>query len=151
MRLLPGLLLLLSALALSGSDPAAVNFVRPGLSLKINSATVAADGTIAVQFSVSDPQGLPLDLAGITTPGAIAASFVASYIPRGASDYVPATSRAATGAVSGAIRQPGADTGGSTRQTADGQYTYTFAAKMPSGFDPASTVSIGIYASRNLT
>ena len=133
------------------AEPNVINFVRPGLALRITNANVAADGTISVTFTVADPQGLPLDVRGVNTPGAIATSFVASYIPRGGTDYVPITSRAATGAVSGTVRQPATDTGGTQTQTAEGQYTYTFAAKAPAGFDPSSTVSIGMWASRNLT
>src|SRR5580765_922564 len=105
------------------ADPRVVNFVRPGLVLKIVGATVAADGTITVQYTLADPQGLPLDSTGVNTPGPVAASFVASYIPRGAESYIPITSRSATGAVSGTIRQPGADAGGALRATADGHYT----------------------------
>ncbi len=133
------------------ADPNVVAFVRPGLKLQITGATVAADGTITVQYSVTDPQGLPLELAGVNTPGMIAPSYMASYIPPGGTDYIPVTSRAATGTVSGAIRQPGTDAGGRLANTADGRYTYVFATKMPAGFDPASTVSIGIWATRNLT
>src|SRR5689334_3432134 len=88
------------------ADPRIVSFVRPGLALKITGATVAADGTITVRYTVSDPAGLPLDLAGLTTPGVITPSYMVSYIPAGGSDYVPISSRAATGNVSGAIRQP---------------------------------------------
>jgi hypothetical protein len=39
---------------------AVVNFVRPGLTVKINSAQVAADGTISVTYTITDPDGLPL-------------------------------------------------------------------------------------------
>jgi hypothetical protein len=60
-----------------------VNFVRPGLVLKITKGSVAQDGTMPLQFSVTDPKGLPLDVQGVTTPGAIATSFVAGYIPGG--------------------------------------------------------------------
>ncbi len=133
------------------ADPRVVNFVRPGLVLKITGASVAADGTISVQFTVTDPQALPLDVAGVTTPGAISTSFIASYIPPAGTDYIPITQRAATGAVSGSVRQPGTDTGGKLTQTGDGAYTYTFATKAPAGLDPASTVAVGMYASRNLT
>jgi hypothetical protein len=107
------------------AEPNVVNFVRPGLALTITNASVAADGTMTVSFTVADPQGLPLDVQGINTPGAIATSFLASYIPKGATDYVAITSRAATGAVSGAIRQPATDAGGTLTPTGNGQYTYT--------------------------
>jgi OmcA/MtrC family decaheme c-type cytochrome len=133
------------------ADSRVINFVRPGLVVKITGATVAADGTITIQFTIADPQGLPLDIAGVNTPGAVAPSFVASYIPVGGTDYVPITQRAATGTVSGAIRQPGADTGGIRTQTTEGSYTYVFAAKAPANLDPAATVAVGIYATRNLT
>ena len=46
------------------------HFVRPGLAIKIDSAQIAADGTISVTYSVTDPEGLPLDITGVTTPGA---------------------------------------------------------------------------------
>src|SRR5438270_9400704 len=62
---------------------ATVEFVRPGLVITINSAKAAADGTLTVVYTVADPKGLPLDVAGITTPGTISLSFVASYIPNG--------------------------------------------------------------------
>lgn len=133
------------------ANPNVVAFVRPGLSLTLRGATVAADGTITVQYSVADPRGLPLELTGVNTPGTISVSYMASYIPPGGTEYIPITTRAATGTVSGAIRQAGADTGGRLTNTGDGQYTYVFATRMPAAVDPASTVSVGLWASRNLT
>ena len=53
------------------ASPATVNFVRPGLTIKIVSAGIAQDGTISVDYKLTDPKGLPLDSAGVTTPGAI--------------------------------------------------------------------------------
>ena len=50
------------------ADASAVNFVRPGLAVKITSASVANDGTIQARFKLTDPKGLPLDRDGITTP-----------------------------------------------------------------------------------
>ena len=91
---------------------ATVEFVRPGLVITINSAKIAADGTMTVVYTVTDPKGLPLDTAGITTPGIVTLSFVASYIPNGQEQYVPYTTRSATGAVSGTVNQAGADAGG---------------------------------------
>src|SRR5437762_357161 len=58
------------------ASPATVSFVRPGLVLKIVSANIATDGTISVDYKVSDPKGLPLDTAGITTPGTVSVSFL---------------------------------------------------------------------------
>ena len=132
------------------ADPSVINFVRPGLVATITAASIAADGTIQAQFTLADPQGLPLDIAGVTTPGAVATSFVAAYIPKGTSDYLSMIARPATGAA-GTANQPAADSGGAVAQTADGKYTYTFHTKAPSGFDRTQTTRIGMWASRDLT
>src|SRR5205085_6728517 len=63
------------------ADANVVNFVRPGLSISIVSAKVATDGTISVNYKLTDPKGLPLDLAGVQTPGAVSVSFCMGYIP----------------------------------------------------------------------
>jgi hypothetical protein len=64
------------------ADAATVDFVRPGLIITINSAKIAADGTITTTYTVTDLKGLPLDVAGINTPGAISLSFVAATFRR---------------------------------------------------------------------
>src|SRR4051794_21762355 len=91
---------------------ALVNFVRPGLVVKVNSAQVAADGTISVTYSITDPKGLPLDIAGVTTPGAVSLSYVAAVLPNDQNQYRAYTTRSATGKVSGTVDQAGADSGG---------------------------------------
>ena len=131
-------------------DSQTVEFVRPGLSITINSAAIAANGTITVTYTLTDPNGLPLDSAGITTPGTIGLSYVAAVIPNGQEDYTAYTTRTATGTVIATIQQPGADSGGSTTG-GPGQYTYTFHTVAPSGFDATATHTIGIYGSRNLS
>src|SRR5579863_7296972 len=75
---------------------AIVNFVRPGLVLKIETASIASDGTIQAKFKLTDPQGLPLDRLGVNTPGAVSISFVASTIPAGQTQYVAYTTRVQT-------------------------------------------------------
>ena len=129
---------------------AVVNLVRPGLNLVIKSAAIAADGTISVTYTISDPQGLPLDQAGVTTPGAVSLSFVAAYIPKGQEQYVSYTTRAASGAAVASTNQPAADSGGTAANVSAGQYTYTFKTKA-ANFDSTLTHTIGIYGSRNLT
>ncbi|MEK7405436.1 MAG: hypothetical protein AAB225_10040 [Acidobacteriota bacterium] len=64
-------------------DQKTVDFVRPGLVIKITGVNIATDGTIRARFRLSDPRGLPLDRLGITTPGAISVSLVAATIPKG--------------------------------------------------------------------
>ena len=38
-----------------------MEFIRPGVALKVFSAGVALDGTITVRLNLTDPKGLPLD------------------------------------------------------------------------------------------
>jgi OmcA/MtrC family decaheme c-type cytochrome len=130
---------------------ATVQFVRPGLNITINSANITSDGTISAVYTVSDPNGLPLDTAGITTPGTISLSFIAAVIPATQPQYTAYTTRAATGSQLGTIQQAGADSGGVITNLAAGQYQYTFKTKAPAAYDVAATHTIGIYGSRNLT
>lgn len=133
------------------ADPALVQFVQPGLVITINSASIAADGTIMTVYTISDPSGLPLDAAGVTTPGAVTLSYVAAVLPNNHEEYIAYTTRAASGPAVASTNQPGADTGGVTTQVRPGQYQYVFHTKAPSGFDVTATHTIGIYASRVLT
>src|SRR5271163_182189 len=55
-----------------------IDFVSPGLVITINSAKIASDGTITVVYSLADPNGLPLDSTGATTPGPVSVSYVAA-------------------------------------------------------------------------
>jgi len=133
------------------ADAQTVEFVNPGLTITVNSAAISATGTITVTYSLTDPDGLPLDSAGITTPGTISLSYVAAVIPNSQQDYTTYTTRAATGTVLGTIQQPGADSGGVVTSAGPGQYTYAFHTVAPPGFDVTATHTIGIYGSRNLT
>jgi len=100
-----------------------VEFVNPGLTISIQSAAIAGDATITVAFTVSDPKGLPLDIAGVTTPGTISLSFLGATIPNGQEQYVSYITRMATGAVIPVTNQPAADSGGTTVQAGPGRYT----------------------------
>jgi len=133
------------------ADAQTVEFVLPGLTITVNSAAIAANGTITVTYTLTDPTGLPLDSAGITTPGTISLSYVAAVLPKGQEDYTTYTTRSATGTALGTIQQPGADSGGVATSVGPGQYTYTFHTVAPSGFDATATHTIGVYGSRNLT
>jgi OmcA/MtrC family decaheme c-type cytochrome len=133
------------------ADAASVEFVRPGLTITVNSAAIGPSGTITVTYTLTDPFGLPLDAAGVSTPGLVSLSYVAAVIPNGQEDYTAYTTRAASGTVIATTQQPGADSGGTTTQVGQGQYQYTFHTVAPSGFDASATHTIGIYGSRDLT
>jgi OmcA/MtrC family decaheme c-type cytochrome len=134
----------------SYADPRLVAFVRPGLIIKITSATVAADGTITTTFTLTDPSGLPLDRLGVQTPGPVSLTFIAAYIPTGQTQYVDYVTRTQTGAVSGTVTQAAGENNGVFTPAGDG-YQYRFSKHAPAGFNAAATHTIGIYASRNLS
>jgi len=133
------------------ADANAIQFVRPGLSITINSAEIAADGTITAVYTIADPSGLPLDATGVTTPGTVAISLVAAVLPNNQTLYTAYTTRVSAGTLLPAATQAGADSGGVSTQVAPGQYQYVFKTKAPAGFDQTATHTIGIYGSRNLT
>jgi len=134
------------------ADANVINFVRPGLVFKVSSASIAQDGTITARVLVTDPQGLPLDRNGVDTPGTVSMSFIAATIPNGQKQYTSYTTRTVTAATGGATGiQAAADSGGTFSANADGDYTYTFKTKAPSGFDTSATHTVAVYGSRNLT
>jgi OmcA/MtrC family decaheme c-type cytochrome len=134
------------------ADPALVDFVNPGLTITINSASINSAGVIGVTYTLTDPSGLPLDVAGVNTPGAISLTYVASYIPKGQEQYVAYTTASATGAKLGTITRPNFEEGGGTvTSVGPGQYQYNFLAKAPAGFDPTVTTTVAVVGSRNLT
>jgi len=138
------------------ASEATVNFVRPGLTMKVVSANIAQDGTISVDYKITDPKGLSLDPAGITTPGAVSVSFLCAYIPNGQTQFFSYTTRTQTSPITNVTAiQAGADSGGTTKQVADGEFVYTFKTKAAgannAAWDATATHRVGIYGSRNLT
>ena len=132
-------------------DQNLVNFVRPGLKIKITSATIQ-DSKITVRFTLTDPKGLPLDREGVTTPGTVSTSFIAAYISKGEKQYTAYTTRIQVSPITNqSAVQPSTDSGGAYAKVAEGEYTYAFGTTVPATYDPTLTHSIGVYASRNLT
>ncbi|HYM12581.1 MAG TPA: OmcA/MtrC family decaheme c-type cytochrome [Bryobacterales bacterium] len=137
------------AFYLSAQD---VDFVRPGLNVTIESASIDAGGVIQVRFKLADPKGLPLDRLGVVTPGAVSISFIAATIPAGASQYTAYTTRQQTSPITKqTATQAGTDSGGSYQQVADGEYTYTFKTLAPAGYNRSAVHTIGFYSSRDLS
>ena len=133
------------------ASKALVDFVRPGLTITINSAQISSAGAISVTYTLTDPNGLPLDEAGVTTPGAVSPTFVAAYIPKGQEQYVALTTGQATGTVLGTITRPAFEEGGKPTPVGSGQYQYTYKAQAPAGFDPTTTYTVAVVGSRDLT
>jgi len=131
---------------------ASIDFVTPGLVITINSAKITSGGVISVTYTLTDPNGLPLDATGATTPGVVSLAYVASYIPKGQAQYVAYTTSQVTGKVLGTITRPDFELGGGTvKQVGPGQYQYTYAAHAPSGFDPDVTTTVAVDGNRDLT
>src|SRR5436305_2676666 len=101
------------------ADANTVNFVRPGLNITIVSAKIANDGTISVDYKLADPKGLPLDLAGVQTPGAVSVSLLLAYIPKGETQFYSYTTRVQTSPITSvSATQAGTDSGGVTQTVA---------------------------------
>jgi OmcA/MtrC family decaheme c-type cytochrome len=131
-------------------------FVRPGLVIDITNGEIANDGTMKVTFKLTDPKGLPLDRAGVVTPGAVSVSFIAATLPNGQDKFQAYTTRVQTAPANSerpgqsAIQAAGQNNG-TFRQIAEGQYEYTFSVRAPANIDRSATHRFGAYGSRNLT
>lgn len=134
------------------ADANLLNFVRPGLIIDVVGHEVAADGTVKARVKLTDLRGAGLDRLGVTTPGTVATSFILATIPAGQAQYTALTTRVQTSPITGqAATQAGTDTGGVWAQVAEGEYTYTFARKLPANTARDIVIAIGAYGSRTLT
>lgn len=137
-------------------DPAKIAFVRPGLEIKILSASAAADGTVKTKVRFQDLKGLPLDKDGITTPGALRAGrpgMLLAYLTKEDSpNYVNYITRVATEAGTGKTAdQATSENNGAWVKTAEGEYEYTYAKKLPTGYDRTATHAVAVFSTRDLT
>ncbi|MGD0580748.1 MAG: OmcA/MtrC family decaheme c-type cytochrome, partial [Bryobacteraceae bacterium] len=129
-----------------------INFVRPGLVLTVLSASIGTDGTMAARMSLTDPEGLQLDPAGVATPGAVTVACTVAVLPSGSNDFVSYTSFPASSSTSGnTTTEVWFDESGTLSPVGDGTYTYTLGTKAPSGFDGYATHRVGCTSSRDLT
>jgi OmcA/MtrC family decaheme c-type cytochrome len=135
------------------ADAATIGFVRPGLVITITSATVASsDGTMTARVSITDPKGLALDKAGITTPGAVSVSCVMAVLPPDDTEFTAYTTRTQVSTINGhSAIQAATDSGGTWTKNGDGDYTYTFKTKAPNPFNAGATHRAGCQSSRDLS
>jgi hypothetical protein len=132
-------------------DETQVAFIRPGLELEILDVVIPSDLKPEVTFMVTDPAGLPLDRAGIFTPGPVSTSFILSYIPEEGKGYLAYTKRVQTSPITGnSAEQASTDSGGSYTDLGDGVYLYKFGTTLPADYDADATHTLGMYATRNL-
>jgi len=126
---------------------------KTGVVVKIQSASIAKDGTITARATIVDSNGNPLDRLGVATPGPVSLSFIAAYIPAGKTQYVSYSTSVANATITKNPSQTQAanDSGGTFLNNAVGDYTYTFKTKAPANFDVTATHAIGVSAYRNLS
>src|SRR5271165_3683559 len=67
------------------------NSFTTGVVLKIKSGSIAKDGTITTQFTLTDANGQGLDVNGVLTAGSEGLGFMAAYIPKGQTQYTSYT------------------------------------------------------------
>jgi OmcA/MtrC family decaheme c-type cytochrome len=133
------------------ADEKTINFVRPGLDLKILAGVVNPDGSMAVRVKITDPMGVPLDRLGVFTPGPVNMSVVAAYLPQDAKYYVSYTTRQQTSPITRvSATQASSDSGGVWADNGNGEYTYTLRTRAPANHDRQATHTFGVYSSRNL-
>ncbi len=136
------------------ADQEVVDFVRPGLVITINSAHITSAAVISITYTLDRSHGLPLDAAGVDTPGVVSLAFIAAYIPKGQEQYVAYTTSQATGPAvmkQSPVRISKRARNTSRTQVAAGQYQYTFKAQAPAGFDPTVTNTVAVDGNRDLT
>src|ERR1035438_5530672 len=125
-----------------------------GVTVKIQSASIAKDGTITARATIVDPDGNPLDRLGVATKGPVSMSFICSYIPAGQTQYVAYTTSVSAATLNLTMpsqTQAANDSGGTFTTNSIGDYTYTFKTKAPANFDATVTTAVGVSAQRNLS
>ena len=128
------------------------DYVRPGFMITVNSITLNANLQPVVDVSYTDGLGVPLDRAGVLTPGAVSMSFVLAWRDPNARDYTAYTFRSVTSSITGmTATQAAADSGGTFQDIDIGHSIYTFKTKLPAGYDATATTTLGIYATRDTT
>ncbi len=133
-----------------------IAYIRPGFVIKVNSVTFTADRRAVVDFTMTDASDQPIDRLGKVTPGVANPSFILAWYSPDTRQYTSFTTRTVTTPPSSprpgvTVQQAGTDTGGQFNDLAVGHYTYTFKTPVPADFDATKTLTLGIYAARNLT
>src|SRR5215470_1365691 len=124
-------------------------YIRPGLNITVNSVTFDAGLHAVVDVSYTDSLGVPLDRAGVLTPGAISMSFILAWWDPNARHYTAYTTRMQMSSITGVTAiQAGTDSGGTFTDIDVGHSTYTFKTALPAGYDASATTTLGIYATR---
>jgi OmcA/MtrC family decaheme c-type cytochrome len=132
-----------------------IAYIRPGLKIKVNSLTIAANRKIVVDVSFTDDLDQPIDRLGKTTPGPISANFIIAWwdpVARHYTSYITrnATSPANTPNPNVTTKQATTDSNGKWTDLETGHAKYEFGSALPEGFDQTKTHTLGFQAFRDL-
>jgi OmcA/MtrC family decaheme c-type cytochrome len=132
-----------------GTLPRQLVQTGPGLKLAVQSTTIDSSGKVVVAFTITDGAGVPLELTGKYTTGAVSAKFVLSWLSDPDTSGAPGHYTAYTQQTHGNVQIPDSDTGGLFTEVGVGQgtYTYTFGTTL-SNVDQTKTHTLGVWASR---
>jgi OmcA/MtrC family decaheme c-type cytochrome len=134
------------------SSSTALSFARPGLTIKVVSASIDSTGVMTATMSIVDGKGIALDPTGATTPATVPVACTMAVMPSGSNDFTSYTAFPTTSSTTGASStEVWFDETGTLAAGTGGNYVYTFGTKAPSGFNAAATHRVGCSASRNLT
>ena len=110
--------------------PEEILFIRPGLEIEILDVVIPADMQPEITYTISDPGGMPLDHAGVNTPGTVDMRFTLANIPMGEEQKV----RHAYERIS---------RNGTLTQLAPGKYHYKMEVVLASDQDTTHTLVLG--------
>lgn len=133
-----------------------LEYIRPGLKIKVNSITIGADRKPVADLTLTDDLDQPVDRLGKTTPGPISVSFILAWYDPATRSYTAYTTRTQTTPATSprpgvSAIQASADSGGVFTDLETGRLKYTFKTVLPAGFDATKTHTLGIYSTRNMT
>jgi OmcA/MtrC family decaheme c-type cytochrome len=129
-----------------------LDFIRPGYNITVNSITIPSDNRPVVDLSFKDDKGVPLDRAGILTPGTLSASIILAWWDPVERHYTAYTTRVQTSPITGvSATQAAADSGGTFTDLEIGHATYRFKTVLPAGYDRTKTHTLAIYGTRNMS
>ena len=132
-----------------------IAYIRPGLKIKVNSITIAANRKLTVDVTFTDDFDQPIDRLGKVTPGPISASFIIAWWNPVARHYTSYITRAVTTPASSPrpgvkTNQATSDSGGKWTDLELGHSKYDFNNALPEGFDQTKTHTLGFQAFRDL-
>lgn len=120
-----------------------------GINFVVNGVTVAQDGTVTVDYNMTDDQGAAVDANGVYSKGIAKPRFGLGRIDAAGAQYVTLTRSSSGGPTM--LNTANANTGTVAESPAkSGHYTYVFPAKYPDVKGSTATHTVFVQVSRQL-